>query len=166
MTSSQPSVGGRLTKTFQAGQRVRLPGEAVLHTVEMAAETPQGWQLSSLRVPVRQPDHAEIPASDAIAATSRHESPSPLASCGAAHRRWGLRRQSPGRKIVCASLRNRRLSRSFNKHQRWTELISPTSASVVRSSSRSCSGIASSGSRTVAHSRTDRMTSASLSRAR
>jgi len=34
-----------LTKTFETGQRVRLPGEAVLRTVEMAAETPQGWQL-------------------------------------------------------------------------------------------------------------------------
>lgn len=34
-----------MTKTFEAGQRVRLPGEPVLRTVEMAAETPQGWQL-------------------------------------------------------------------------------------------------------------------------
>lgn len=37
--------GGRLTKTFEAGQRVRLPGEAVPRTTDMAAETAHGWQL-------------------------------------------------------------------------------------------------------------------------
>ena len=30
---------------FEAGQRVRLPGENLLRTIEMASETPQGWQL-------------------------------------------------------------------------------------------------------------------------
>jgi len=34
-----------LTRTFEAGQRVRLPGETLLRTVEMATETPEGWQL-------------------------------------------------------------------------------------------------------------------------
>jgi hypothetical protein len=32
-------------RTFQPGQRVRLPGELALVAVDMAAETPQGWQL-------------------------------------------------------------------------------------------------------------------------
>lgn len=34
-----------MTHAFAAGQRIRLPGETQLHTVEMAAETPHGWQL-------------------------------------------------------------------------------------------------------------------------
>ena len=34
-----------MSKTFQPGQRVRLPGDAALVTVEMAAATSGGWQL-------------------------------------------------------------------------------------------------------------------------
>ncbi len=54
-----------MTKTFEPGQRVRLPGEAFLRTVEMAAETPQGWQLfvddgsGSYRKVVLTPELAE-----------------------------------------------------------------------------------------------------------
>ncbi len=37
--------GGRLTRTFEAGQRVRLPGDKSLVTIAMAAQAPDGWQL-------------------------------------------------------------------------------------------------------------------------